>query len=75
MYDGKKSKWLSQEELEYAQLRVKYANGPDAPTYQFRWSDVIAAAKDRKTFFMMMMFWWGGSVPTYSLSYSEFACA
>ncbi|CAO2655930.1 Nn.00g047330.m01.CDS01 [Neocucurbitaria sp. VM-36] len=70
MYDGKKSKWLSQEELEYAQLRVKYANGPDAPTYQFRWSDVIAAAKDRKTFFMMMMFWWGGSVPTYSLSYT-----
>ena len=72
MYGNRKSKWLSTEELEYAQLRVKYANGPDAPTYQFRWSDVIAAAKDRKTFFMMMMFWWGGSVPTYSLSYSEF---
>ncbi|KAF2001582.1 MFS general substrate transporter [Amniculicola lignicola CBS 123094] len=58
------------DELEYAQLRIKYANGPDAPTYHFRWSDVLAAAKNRKTFFMMMMFWWGGSVPTYSLSYT-----
>ncbi|KAJ5272917.1 Major facilitator superfamily domain general substrate transporter [Penicillium angulare] len=70
-YEEKKnSKWLSPEELEYALLRVKYANGPISPTYQFRWSDVAAAAKDRKTYFMMMLFWWGGSVPTYSLSYT-----
>ncbi|KAK9777599.1 putative Major facilitator superfamily (MFS) profile domain-containing protein [Seiridium cardinale] len=66
----KKSKWLTPEELEYAQLRVQYAAGPDAPTYVFRWSDVSAAAKDKKTYFMMMLFWWGGSVPTYSLSYT-----
>jgi hypothetical protein len=69
-YEGKKSKWLTEEELEYARLRIKYVNGPNAPTYVFRWSDVIAAAKDRKTWFMCMMFWWGGSVPTYSLSYT-----
>lgn len=31
---------------------------------------MVAAAKDRKTYFMMMLFWWGGSVPTYSLSYT-----
>jgi MFS family permease len=49
---------------------VQYASGPDSPTYAFRWSDVIAAAKDRKTYLMMMLFWWGGSVPTYSLSYT-----
>ncbi|KAI1776122.1 major facilitator superfamily domain-containing protein [Hypoxylon cercidicola] len=66
----KGSKWLEPEELEYAKLRVKYCNGPNAPTYVFRWSDVIAAAKDRKTYLMMMLFWWGGSVPTYSLSYT-----
>lgn len=66
----KKSKWLSSEELEYAQLRVQYAAGPDAPTYVFSWSDVAAAAKDKKTYLMMMLFWWGGSVPTYSLSYT-----
>jgi MFS family permease len=36
----------------------------------FRWSDVIAATKDRKTYLVMMLFWWGGSVPTYSLSYT-----
>lgn len=66
----KKSAWLSSDELEYAQLRVQYASGPDAPTYVFRWSDVAAAAKDRKTYLMMMLFWWGGSVPTYSLSYT-----
>lgn len=70
MYDHKTTMWLKPDELEYAQLRIKYANGPDAPTYSFRWSDVIAAAKDRKTFFMMMMFWFGGSIPTYSLSYT-----
>ncbi|EMC93930.1 hypothetical protein BAUCODRAFT_124680 [Baudoinia panamericana UAMH 10762] len=64
------SKWLNSAELEYAQLRIKYASGPDAPTYTFRWSDIIAALKDRKTYLMMMMFWWGGSVPTYSLSYT-----
>ncbi|KAI0174758.1 major facilitator superfamily domain-containing protein [Pestalotiopsis sp. NC0098] len=64
------SKWLGPEELEYAQLRVQYALGPDAPTYAFRWSDVGAAARDRKTYLMMMLFWWGGSVPTYSLSYT-----
>lgn len=56
------TKWLSSDEMEYAQLRVKYAAGPDAPTYQFRWSDVKDAAKDRKTYFMMMLFWWGGSI-------------
>ncbi|KAI0378181.1 major facilitator superfamily domain-containing protein [Hypomontagnella monticulosa] len=66
----KKSKWLDSDELEYAKLRVKYCNGPNAPTYVFRWSDVLAAAKDRKTYLMMMLFWWGGSVPTYSLSYT-----
>lgn len=44
--------------------------GPNAPTYEFHWSDVWAAATDRKTYFMMMMFWWGGSIPTYSLSYT-----
>lgn len=31
---------------------------------------MLAAAKDRKTYLMMMLFWWGGSVPTYSLSYT-----
>lgn len=67
---AKKTEWLSSTELEYAQLRVKYASGPDAPTYTFRWSDVLDAAKDRKTYLMMMLFWWGGSVPTYSLSYT-----
>lgn len=69
-YTGGKGHWLTSDETEYARLRVKYANGPDPPTYEFRWSDVIAAAKDRKTYLMMMMFWWGGSVPTYSLSYT-----
>ncbi|OKL63408.1 hypothetical protein UA08_01771 [Talaromyces atroroseus] len=69
-YDKKVSHWLKPEELDYATLRVKYANGPEPPTYEFRWSDVIAAAKDKKTWFMMMLFWWGGSVPTYSLSYT-----
>lgn len=67
---GKGSRWLEPDELEYAQLRVKYCNGPDAPTYVFRWRDVLAAARDRKTYLMMMLFWWGGSVPTYSLSYT-----
>ncbi|KAJ5991221.1 hypothetical protein N7522_011428 [Penicillium canescens] len=67
---GKSTKWLTDKELEYASLRVKYANGPVSSTYTFRWSDVISAAKDRKTYFMMMLFWWGGSVPTYSLSYT-----
>ncbi|KAL1858789.1 hypothetical protein VTK73DRAFT_7805 [Phialemonium thermophilum] len=67
---GKSSKWFSDAELEYAQLRVKYAAGPNPPTYAFRWSDVAAAARDRKTYLMMMLFWWGGSVPTYSLSYT-----
>ncbi|KAL3460935.1 major facilitator superfamily domain-containing protein [Aspergillus heterothallicus] len=69
-YKEKSTHWLSSEELEYARLRIKYVNGPDAPTYNFRWSDVIAAAKDRKTYLMMLMFWWGGSIPTYSLSYT-----
>ncbi|KAK3313103.1 major facilitator superfamily domain-containing protein [Apodospora peruviana] len=70
-YDGKKTtKWLTPDELEYAKLRTKYALGPDPPTYKFRWSDVLDAAKDRKTYLMMMMFWFGGSVPTYSLSYT-----
>lgn len=68
--NGKSSKWLKLDELEYARLRIKYASGPDPPTYQFRWSDVVDAAKDRKTYLMMMLFWWGGSVPTYSLSYT-----
>ena len=49
---------------------MQYANGPDAPEYSFNWHDVLAAAKDRKTYFMMMLFWWGGSVQTYSLSYT-----
>lgn len=70
-YEGKKkTKRLTESELEYARLGVKYANEPDAPTYVFRWADVIAAAKNRKTWLMCMMFWWGGSVPTYSLSYA-----
>ncbi|QKX62977.1 uncharacterized protein TRUGW13939_10145 [Talaromyces rugulosus] len=69
-YNDKVSRWLKPDELDYASLRVKYANGPDSPTYEFRWGDVIAAAKDRKTYLMMMLFWWGGSVPTYSLSYT-----
>lgn len=69
-YKKKKSKWLTEDELDYARLRVKYASGPDPPTYTFRWSDVTAAAKDRKTYLMCMLFWWGGSVPTYSLSYT-----
>lgn len=71
-YSGEtgRSKWLTKEELEYAKLRVIYGSGPDAPTYTFRWSDVIAATRDRKTYLMMMLFWWGGSVPTYSLSYT-----
>ena len=53
---GKGTKWLTDEELEYASLRVKYANGPVSSTYTFRWSDVIAAAKDRKTYFMYVHF-------------------
>jgi len=69
-YVGGKGHWLSSEEAEYAKLRIKYANGPNPPTYQFRWKDVRAALKDRKTWLMMMLFWWGGSVPTYSLSYT-----
>ena len=70
-YDEKRTTtWLTTEELEYARLRIKYVAGPDAPTYEFHWSDVFAAAKDRKTWLMMMMFWWGGSIPTYSLSYT-----
>lgn len=66
----KASKWLSSEEIEYAKLRVQFCSGPDSPTYTFRWSDVLDAAKDRKTYLMMMMFWFGGSIPTYSLSYT-----
>ncbi|KAH7308437.1 major facilitator superfamily domain-containing protein [Stachybotrys elegans] len=70
-YDEKRTtKWLTADELEYAKLRVKYASRPNAGTYEFQWSDVWAAAKDRKTWLMMMMFWWGGSIPTYSLSYT-----
>lgn len=42
-YSKNGTKWLNNAELEYAQLRVKYASGPDAPTYAFRWSDVTAA--------------------------------
>ncbi|EQB57364.1 major facilitator superfamily transporter [Colletotrichum gloeosporioides Cg-14] len=68
--ETRKTSWLTSSELDYAKLRVKYASGPDAPTYEFRWSDVWAAARDRKTWLMMMMFWWGGSIPTYSLSYT-----
>ncbi|KAJ0381255.1 hypothetical protein COL26b_000599 [Colletotrichum chrysophilum] len=68
--ETRKTSWLTASELDYAKLRVKYASGPDAPTYEFRWSDVWAAARDRKTWLMMMMFWWGGSIPTYSLSYT-----
>jgi MFS family permease len=49
---------------------VKYVAGPDAPTYEFRWDDIFAAARDRKTWLVMMMFWWGGSIPTYSLAYT-----
>lgn len=49
---------------------MQFCNGPDSPTYVFRWSDVLDAAKDRKTYLMMLMFWFGGSVPTYSLSYT-----
>lgn len=64
------TRWLTPEELAYAQVRVKYAAGPNAPTYAFRWRDVAAAARDRKTWLMMLLFWWGGSVPTYSLSYT-----
>jgi hypothetical protein len=44
--------WLTPDEALYARLRTKYANGPHAPTYEFQWKDVIAAAKDRKTYFM-----------------------
>ncbi|KAL4861877.1 major facilitator superfamily domain-containing protein [Aspergillus spectabilis] len=69
-YKDRKTWWLTPEEMEYAHLRVKYVNGPDSPTYTFRWTDVIAAAKDKRTYLMMMMFWWGGSIPTYSLSYT-----
>ncbi|KAL1893745.1 hypothetical protein Sste5346_006248 [Sporothrix stenoceras] len=68
--DAKKSRYFSSIELEYAHLRIKYAAGPNPPTYTFRWSDVVAAARDPKTYFMMMLFWWGGSIPTYSLSYT-----
>ncbi|KAK6904445.1 hypothetical protein I203_105258 [Kwoniella mangroviensis CBS 8507] len=67
---GTKNSWLTPDEAKYARLRTKYANGPHAPTYVFQWKDVLAAAKDRKTYFMMMLFWWGGSIPTYSLSYT-----
>jgi MFS family permease len=70
LYTGGSRHWLSTEEAEYAKLRVKYVGGPNPPTYEFRWSDVSAALKDRKTYLMMMMFWWGGSIPTYSLSYT-----
>lgn len=52
-YGKKGSRWLSRDELEYAGLRIKYAAGPNAPTYAFQWSDVNAALKDRKTWFMM----------------------
>lgn len=62
--------WLTADERAYAQLRVAYASGPDAPSYTFRWADVRAAARDRKTYLLMMLFWWGGSVPTYALSYT-----
>ncbi len=67
---AKTSRYFSSDELQYAYLRVKYAAGPNPPTYAFRWADVAAAARDRKTYFMMMLFWWGGSIPTYSLSYT-----
>ncbi|WRT67578.1 uncharacterized protein IL334_004550 [Kwoniella shivajii] len=67
---GTKKSWLTPDEALYAKLRTKYANGPHPPTYVFQWSDVINALKDRKTYLMMMMFWWGGSIPTYSLSYT-----
>ena len=49
---------------------MKYVAGPDAPTYEFRWDDIINAARDRKTWLVGMMFWWGGSIPTYSLAYT-----
>ncbi|KAJ5724994.1 Major facilitator superfamily domain general substrate transporter [Penicillium malachiteum] len=52
-YDtSKRSSWLTAKEMEYASLRVRYANGTISSTYEFRWSDVVAAAKDRKTYFM-----------------------
>ncbi|KAK3621894.1 hypothetical protein LTR56_013412 [Elasticomyces elasticus] len=69
-YTNKRSKWLSSDEMDYARLRIKYVDGPNPPTYVFRWQDVRAALKDRKTYFLMTMFWFGGSVPTYSLSYT-----
>jgi MFS family permease len=70
LYTGGPGHWLTTDEAEYAQLRVKYVGRQNPPTYEFRWSDVLAAVKDKKTYFMMMMFWWGGSIPTYSLSYT-----
>ncbi|KAK5690808.1 hypothetical protein LTR97_011969 [Elasticomyces elasticus] len=69
-YTNKRSKWLSSDEMDYARLRIKYVDGPNPPTYVFRWQDVRAALKDRKTYFLMTMFWFGGSIPTYSLSYT-----
>ncbi|CAK4033748.1 mfs nicotinic acid transporter [Lecanosticta acicola] len=69
-YKNRASRWLSPSELEWARFRVRYNSIPNAPTDKFHWSDATSALKDRKTYFMMMMFWWGGSVPTYSLSYT-----
>ena len=51
-YKADKYSWLTHDEALYARLRTKYANGPHAPTYVFQWKDVIAAAKDRKTWLM-----------------------
>ncbi|KAI5895711.1 MFS general substrate transporter [Schizophyllum commune H4-8] len=65
-----KQKWLKPEEARFITLRSKYHAGPNPPDLRFKWSDVRAALKDWKTYTIMSMFWWGGSVPTYSLSYT-----
>ncbi|KAE9404114.1 MFS general substrate transporter [Gymnopus androsaceus JB14] len=65
-----KQSWLGGDEVRYITLRAKYHTGRNPPDLKFKWSDVRASLKDWKTYTIMMMFWWGGSVPTYSLSYT-----
>ncbi|KAG7878674.1 hypothetical protein KL938_003817 [Ogataea parapolymorpha] len=65
-----KIRFFSDKELDYLYLRKKYDNGPAGTNQKFEMSQAWNALKDPQVYFVMLMFWFGGSVPTYSLSYT-----
>ncbi|KAG7712884.1 hypothetical protein KL950_000755 [Ogataea haglerorum] len=65
-----KIRFFSDKELDYLYLRKKYDNGPAGTNQKFEMKQAWNALKDPQVYFVMLMFWFGGSVPTYSLSYT-----